>query len=113
MFVLVDFDWKFCLFLLLHHEAKFGRVYPLQKIVWSERGDFISGDLSTQRPGIAEADSLGFGFDLPQIAVVGGQSVGKSLGINDEDADCVGLRKSAHEATKDRGVWLVVIVCVF
>jgi len=50
--------------------------------------------------------ALDLDFDLPQIAVVGGQSVGKSLGINDEDVDFVGLRKSAHEATKDRGVLL-------
>ena len=64
-------------------------------------------------PFLPRQTALDLDFDLPQIAVVGGQSVGKSLGINDEDADCVGLRKSAHEATKDRGVWLVVIVCVF
>lgn len=44
LLVFVDFDWKFCPFLLLHHEAKFGRVYPLQTIAWSERGDLISGD---------------------------------------------------------------------
>lgn len=100
LFVFVDFDWKFWPFLLLHHGSE----------VWQSLS-FADNSLVWKR-GLPRQTALDLDFDLPQIAVVGGQSVGKSLGINDEDADFVVFRKSAHEATKDRGGWLVGWNCV-